>query len=420
MFCIKNIMVIDPLNKRHEIADILIDDLGQIQTIGKVDQNVQTYDGTGKIAYPGFVDIHVHFRDPGQTYKEDLVSGAKSAIAGGYTHVVCMANTKPIIDDVSLYQANQKRMADLPLNVYQAAAISKGFKGETLTDFAQLKAAGVRMLTDDGIPLKNKDFVLQAMKEAVKYDLPLSFHEEDPTYITNPGINDGIVSEKLGFKGANRMAEIAMIERDIALAKETGATINVQHISSKEGVALIKEAKLAGLHIHAEACPHHFTLTEDDILKYGSLAKMNPPLRCEADRLAIMEALKENVIDIIATDHAPHSQAEKSQPLLKCPSGIIGLETAYCLANEMLVRNHYLDEEALINRMAVQPGALIGIRAALDIGKKANLVIVDPNKEHTIKSFASKSNNSPFIGRNCIGKVWMTIAKGKIVYHDEF
>lgn len=420
MFCIKNIKVIDPLNQRHEIADILIGDDGNIKTIGKVEDNVQSFDGTGKIAYPGFVDIHVHFRDPGQTYKEDLISGANSAIVGGYTHVVCMANTKPIIDNVNLYQANQTKMETLPLNVYQAAAISQEFKGETLTDFAGLKDAGVRMLTDDGIPLKNKNFVQKAMEEAVKYDLPLSFHEEDPSYITYPGINEGKISAQLCFKGADRMAEIAMIKRDIALAKETGATINVQHISSKEGVALIKQAKMDGLNVHAEACPHHFTLNEEAVLKYGSLAKMNPPLRQEEDRIAIIEALKENVIDIIATDHAPHSREEKSQPLLKCPSGIIGLETAYCLANEILVKNHYLDEESLIERMAIQPGALIGIRAALDIGQKANIAIVDPNKRYTIKSFASKSSNSPFLGRECIGKVWMTIAKGEIVYHDEF
>lgn len=420
MFCIKNIKVIDPLNQRHEIADILIDDDGNIKTIGKVEDNVQSFDGTGKIAYPGFVDIHVHFRDPGQTYKEDLISGANSAIVGGYTHVVCMANTKPIIDNVNLYQANQTKMETLPLNVYQAAAISQEFKGETLTDFAGLKDAGVRMLTDDGIPLKNKNFVQKAMEEAVKYDLPLSFHEEDPSYITYPGINEGKISAQLCFKGADRMAEIAMIKRDIALAKETGATINVQHISSKEGVALIKQAKMDGLNVHAEACPHHFTLNEEAVLKYGSLAKMNPPLRQEEDRIAIIEALKENVIDIIATDHAPHSREEKSQPLLKCPSGIIGLETAYCLTNEILVKNHYLDEESLIERMAIQPGALIGIRAALDIGQKANIAIVDPNKRYTIKSFASKSSNSPFLGRECIGKVWMTIAKGEIVYHDEF
>lgn len=420
MFCIKNIKVIDPLNQRHEIADILIDDDGNIKTIGKVEDKVQSFDGTGKIAYPGFVDIHVHFRDPGQTYKEDLISGANSAIVGGYTHVVCMANTKPIIDNVNLYQANQTKMETLPLNVYQAAAISQEFKGETLTDFAGLKDAGVRMLTDDGIPLKNKNFVQKAMEEAVKYDLPLSFHEEDPSYITYPGINEGKISAQLCFKGADRMAEIAMIKRDIALAKETGATINVQHISSKEGVALIKQAKMDGLNVHAEACPHHFTLNEEAVLKYGSLAKMNPPLRQEEDRIAIIEALKENVIDIIATDHAPHSREEKSQPLLKCPSGIIGLETAYCLTNEILVKNHYLDEESLIERMAIQPGALIGIRAALDIGQKANIAIVDPNKRYTIKSFASKSSNSPFLGRECIGKVWMTIAKGEIVYHDEF
>jgi len=210
-----------------------------------------------------------------------------------------------------------------------------------------------------------------------------------------------------------------MIKRDIELARETKATINIQHISSLESLKLVKKAKMEGLNIHAEACPHHFTLTEQAVLTHGSLAKMNPPLRKEEDRLAICEALKDGTIDIIATDHAPHSLEEKNRPLLQAPSGILGLETAYALANEILVRNNYLDDTSLIERMALNPGKLVGIRTALDIGALANLVIVDPNQPWIVENFKSKSQNSPFLHRKMQGQVMLTIAKGKIVYKIE-
>lgn len=413
MFKFKNIHVIDPLNNRDEITDLYIDNNGNI-----VEQCIvlQEIDGTGKIACPGFVDVHVHFRDPGQTYKEDLYTGSLCAITGGYSHVVCMANTVPVIDDVDLYNKNSDKMKDLPLNVYQAVAISKGFKGKELTDMKALKKAGAIFFTDDGLPLKDGLFVKEAMKQAKELEIPLSFHEEDPTYIGKAGVNEGKISKQLGFVGASRLAEIEISKRDIELAKLTGATINIQHISSKEAVELVRIAKKEGLNVHAEACPHHFTLTEDAVLIYGSLAKMNPPLREEEDRLAICEGLKDGTIDIIATDHAPHSDEEKSKELMSCPSGILGLETAYSLANEMLVDKGYLTYQSLIERMSINPGQLIGIRCALDLGKPANMVIIDPNEEWIYEKSVSKSNNSPFLNRKMKGKVIMTFAKGKCVY----
>ena len=413
MLKIKNIQVIDPLNNRNEITDICIDDNGCIVKECEVNEEI---DGTGKIAYPGFVDIHVHFRDPGQTYKEDLYTGSKCAITGGYSHVVCMANTVPVIDNVELYKDNSDKMKDLPLNVYQAAAISKGFKGEELTDMKALKEAGVNFFTDDGLPLKDGDFVKSAMIKAKELHVPLSFHEEDPQYIGKAGVNEGKISKQLGFVGASRLAESEISKRDIELARVTGATINIQHISSKEAVELVREAKKEGIDVHAEACPHHFTLTEDAVLVHGSLAKMNPPLREVEDRIAICEGLKDGTIDIIATDHAPHSDEEKSKELMSCPSGILGLETAYALANEMLVNQGYLNEVSLIERMAINPGKLIGVRCALDLDKPANMVIVDPKEEWIYEESVSKSNNSPFLNRKMIGKVIMTFAKGKCVY----
>jgi len=420
MLVIKNIHLIDPLNQRDEITNIQINEEGILHALGdfEINEKDEIIDGTNQIACPGFVDIHVHFRDPGQTYKEDIESGSKAAIAGGYTHVVCMANTVPVIDDLNLYQENQHKMDKMPLHVYQSAAISKKFAGQELTDMAALKKAGVRLFTDDGLPLKDGNFVRKAMINAAELNVPLSFHEEDPRYIGKAGINDGKISAILGFKGASRDAEIEIIKRDLELAKATGATINIQHISSKEAVQLVREAKQQGIHVHAEACPHHFTLTEDAVLQHGSLAKMNPPLREEADRLAIIDGLKDGTIDIIATDHAPHSKEEKDKPLLACPSGIIGLETAYALANEILVSQGYLTQVQLIEKMSVNPARLINIRAALDIGKEANMTIIDPNKQWIVQKFASKSQNSPFFGRLCKGKVIATIAKGKIVYHE--
>lgn len=413
MLKIKNIRVIDPLNDRNEISDLYIDENGYLRSEGNATEEI---DGTGKIAYPGFVDIHVHFRDPGQTYKEDLKTGSNAAIRGGYSHVVCMANTVPVIDNVELYQTNQEKMEDLPLNVYQAVAISKGFKGCELTDMEALKEAGAIFFTDDGLPLKDGNFVKEAMIEAHRLNIPLSFHEEDPTYIGKAGVNEGKISKQLGFVGASRLAESEITKRDIAIAKETGATINIQHISSKEAVELVRQAKAEGIHIHAEACPHHFTLTEDAVLIHGSLAKMNPPLREEADRIAICKGLKDGTIDIIATDHAPHSDEEKSKELMSCPSGILGLETAYSLANEMLVEKGYLNEVTLIERMAINPGQLIGIRCALDINELANMVIVDPKATWIYEKSVSKSNNSPFLNRQMTGQVVMTFAKGKKVF----
>lgn len=413
MLKIRNIHIIDPLNKRDEIGDLFIDDNGYLRSEGNATKEI---DGTSKIAYPGFVDIHVHFRDPGQTYKEDLQTGSNAAIRGGYSHVVCMANTVPVIDSVELYKSNQEKMKNLPLNVYQAVAISKGFKGAELTDMHALKEAGAIFFTDDGLPLKDGNFVREAMKMARELNVPLSFHEEDPAYIGKAGVNEGKISQQLGFVGASRLAESEITKRDIELAKMTGATINIQHISSKEAVDLVRKAKSDGLNVHAEACPHHFTLTEDAVLIHGSLAKMNPPLREEEDRIAICEGLKDGTIDIIATDHAPHSDEEKNKELMSCPSGILGLETAYSLANEMLVQKGYLDDVSLIERMAINPGKLIGVRCALDMDELVNMVIVDPRATWVYENSVSKSNNSPFLNREMTGQVVMTFAKGKKVF----
>ena len=286
MILIKNARVMDPESGFDQVTDILLDGK-RIRQIGKVDDVSgieQVIDASGMIAAPGLIDVHVHFRDPGFTYKEDLQTGSAAAAAGGFTTVVCMANTKPVVDSVDIYKEIEDRCEQLPIKVWQAAAVSKGFEGKELTDMDALYEAGVRGFTDDGIPLMDEKLVEEAMKKAKELDVPISLHEEDPAYIKQPGVNQGKVSEQLNYGGASYLAEAVMVKRDCELAVKTGAKVDIQHISSGVAVDYVKEAKEKGANVYAEASPHHFTLTEEAVLKYGTLARMNPPLRTEEDR----------------------------------------------------------------------------------------------------------------------------------------
>ena len=286
MILIKNARVMDPESGFDQVTDILLDGK-RIRQIGKVDDVSgieQVIDASGMIAAPGLIDVHVHFRDPGFTYKEDLQTGSAAAAAGGFTTVVCMANTKPVVDSVDIYKEIEDRCEQLPIKVWQAAAVSKGFEGKELTDMDALYEAGVRGFTDDGIPLMDEKLVEEAMKKAKELDVPISLHEEDPAYIKQPGVNQGKVSEQLNYGGASYLAEAVMVKRDCELAVKTGAKVDIQHISSGVAVDYVEEAKEKGANVYAEASPHHFTLTEEAVLKYGTLARMNPPLRTEEDR----------------------------------------------------------------------------------------------------------------------------------------
>lgn len=335
MILIKNARVMDPESGFDQVTDILLDGK-RIRQIGKVDDVSgieQVIDASGMIAAPGLIDVHVHFRDPGFTYKEDLQTGSAAAAAGGFTTVVCMANTKPVVDSVDIYKEIEDRCEQLPIKVWQAAAVSKGFEGKELTDMDALYEAGVRGFTDDGIPLMDEKLVEEAMKKAKELDVPISLHEEDPAFIETNGINHGPVSDALGIYGSPSIAEESLVARDCLLALRSGAQVVIQHISSGQSVELVRTFKAMGANLHAEATPHHFTLTDEAVLKYGALAKMNPPLRTENDRLAIIEGLKDGTIDLIATDHAPHSTEEKSRPITQTPSGIIGLGDFPCSRN---------------------------------------------------------------------------------------
>lgn len=389
----------------------------------KIEQSEEciVYDCTGKYIGPGLVDVHVHFRDPGFTYKEDIESGSAAAAKGGFTSVILMANTKPAVDNEETIQYVLDKGRKTGIHVYTCANVTKGMKGEELTDFGTLLKAGAIGFTDDGVPLLEEELVRNAMKMAVENDAVLSFHEEDPQYITNNGINRGKASEHFGIGGSDRQAEISMVKRDLTLALETGAKVNFQHLSTKEAIDLIREAKKLpeGKNIHAEATPHHIALTELDVITHGTLGKMNPPLRTEEDRQAILSGLMDGTIDLIATDHAPHAKEEKDKPITEAPSGILGLETAFAIANKELIKGKNMDFLQLFCKMSLNPAELYGTNAGkIAEGGPADLVVFDSEKEWEIEKFASKSQNSPFKNEKLVGKIELTMCQGEILYDE--
>lgn len=424
---IRNIRLINPGTGTDEMVDMLISggevtaiDIHAKSTIREI-QADEVINGRGLIAAPGLVDVHVHFRDPGFTYKEDIHTGALSAAKGGFTTVVMMANTKPAIDNKEVLKQVLDKAKEEKIRIFSVGNVTKGLKGTELTGIAALKAAGAVGLSDDGIPIMDEGLLKEAFIKARELDLPVSLHEEDPGYIENNGINKGFASKELGIGGSDRQAEISMVKRDLKTAVETGVKLDIQHISTKEAVGLVREAKKESKDIHAEATPHHFSLTEEAVLTYGSLAKMNPPLRTEEDRMAIIEGLKDGTIDMIATDHAPHSKEEKGKPLTEAPSGIIGLETALALGITNLVDKGYLTMMELIDRMSTGPAKMYGFNAgSVNIGSPADIVIFDPNEEWIVEDFVSRSCNSPFIDWRLKGKVKYTICGGEIVYKDRY
>lgn len=383
-------------------------------------KEVEEIDLNGQCVVPGLVDVHVHFRDPGFTHKEDIYTGAKAAARGGFTTVVLMANTKPAVDNAETLEYVLNKGKETDIRIHTCANVTKGLKGEELTDMEALSALGAAGFTDDGIPLMNEELLRMALQRAAKCHKPVSMHEENPTLITNNGVNAGRASAHFHIGGSPREAEISMVERDLRIAVEENADLSIQHISTKEAVELVRQAKKKSPHIFAEATPHHFTLTEDAVIAHGTLAKMNPPLREEADRLAIIEGLKDGTIDMIATDHAPHSIDEKAKPLTEAPSGIIGLETSLSLGIRELVNKGYLSMSELIRKMSCAPAKLYRLDAGyLAEGGPADLVVFDPHKEWVADAFTSKAVNSPFVGEAMPGVISYTICGGKIVYRGD-
>lgn len=423
MLLIKNGYVIDPQNNLEGKMDILVEN-GKIKEIASVinqeNNTCNIIDVAGYIVSSGLVDVHVHFRDPGFTYKEDIFSGAQAALRGGFTSVVLMANTKPAVDNEETLKYIMEKGRQTSLKVYTCAAVTKGLAGKELVDIKALRQSGAAGFTDDGIPIIDTALLDQAMRLVAECGVPISLHEENPALITNNGINRGKASAHFGIGGSPREAEYSLIARDLEIALKTGVILNIQHISTKEGVALIREAKKRGKNIYAEATPHHFSLTEEAAITYGTLAKMNPPLREEEDRRAIIEGLRDGTIDIIATDHAPHSKEEKERPLTEAPSGIIGLETALPLALTNLVGKEGFSIGDIITLMSCNPAKLYGLKAGtLSVGSAADIVIFDATQVRKAGNYVSKSQNSPFTGMDLTGVVKYTIVNGEIVYQDK-
>lgn len=427
MLLIQNAHVMDPYTRLDGRRDLLIGDDGVIVQVARtIDRaavpEARVFDAAGRTVAPGLIDTHVHFRDPGQTAKEDIASGMRAAAVGGFTTVVCMANTLPTCDSVETlrYVQEQAQAAGDFVQVRQACAITKGLRGETLTDFAALLAAGAPGFTDDGVNLTNAALCLAAMEQAVKQDTLLSFHEEERSLVRSPGVNAGSeAARQLGLPGAHPSSEEAMVARDIALALRTGARVVFQHISSGLSVALIRAGKAMGARVYCEVTPHHLSLTEDAVLTHGTYARMNPPLRGEQDRQAILQGLADGTIDLIATDHAPHTAEEKARPFDKAPSGITGLETAFSVCNTYLVQTGVLSKMELLEKMSKNPAEIYGFgQKAIVPGHRAELAVLDWDCEKVYTKYYSKGINTPYTGVALTGAPVCTVMGDHLVGLD--
>lgn len=422
MLLIKNGRVMDPKSGLDQVCDVLVEG----KKIVKIGQNLeaadaQVLDASGLVVAPGLVDIHVHFREPGQTHKEDIHTGALAAAAGGFTTVVMMANTNPTISTVETLREVLESASRENIHIKSVATITENFDGQHLTDFKALLAAGAVGFSDDGIPLTNAGIVRQALIEARKNDTFISLHEEDPNLNGILGFNEHIAKEHFHICGATGVAEYSMIARDVMIAYDAKAHVHIQHLSKAESVKVVEFAQKLGAQVTAEAAPQHFSKTEALLLTKGSNAKMNPPLRLESDRLAVIEGLKSGVISVIATDHAPHHADEKNvEDITKAPSGMTGLETSLSLGLTYLVEAGHLSLMELLEKMTVNPASLYDFNAGfLAEEGPADITIFDPKADRLVSDhFASKAANSPFVGEELKGQVKYTICDGEIVFQD--
>jgi len=375
---------------------------------------------SGLVVAPGLVDMHVHFRDPGFEYKEDILTGAAAAAAGGVTTCCCMPNTMPVTDCVDTIRYIADKAKNAPARVLSYGAVTIGQKGEELTDFVALKVVGAVALSDDGNSLQSANLMRRALKRASEFGLMIISHCEDADMVKNYPLNEGRVSKKLGLRGRPAIAEVLMVMRDAMLAGETDSRVHIAHVSTADSVSIIRKAKEAGIKITAETCPQYFSLTEDEILTQGSLARVNPPLRTTDDIEAIIMGLADGTIDAIASDHAPHSAEEKALPLADAPSGMIGLETSLALALTFLYHTGKVSLDEIVALMSTNPARILRIDAGtLSVGAPADIVIFDPDEEWVVNpdNFKSKARNTPFGGMKLKGRVKYTIYNGEIVYN---
>ena len=418
---IKGSRVIDPKSERDEISDIFISN-GKIidrptrETLAKAD----TIDATGLVASPGLVDLHVHFRVPGETHKETIFSGTSSAAAGGFTSVVCMPNTSPPADTAGTIQYIKDAVdRESIVHVFPTACITVGSEGERLAPTGSLRDAGAVAISDGGKCLQNSGLMRRAVEYANMFNMPVIDHCEDYSLSANGVMNEGLVSTKLGLRGSPTEAEDIMVSRDVILSAKTGAHIHIQHVSSRNAIYIIRRAKSRGVNISAEATPHHMCFSELEVSEFNTNFKMNPPLRSEEDRLAILEGLEDGTIDCIASGHAPHTDYEKDVEFDYAPNGVIGLETALGATLNQLYHSKRLDLTRTLSLLTYKPAQIFNLnKGTLEIGADADVTIFDPECEWTPQSnsFQSKSSNSPWINRTLKGKVIQTFVSGKLVF----
>ncbi len=420
---IKNGNVIDPATNTDAVLDVLVED-GVIKAKAPSisDEADKVIDATGLVVAPGLIDMHVHFRDPGQTHKEDIKTGSKAAAKGGFTTVCCMPNTNPVIDsEETVKYIIDKASEEKYTNVLPVGAVTKGMKGEEITDIATLKAAGICAISEDGKSVMDEEVYAKAMKEAAELNVPVLAHCEEINLVKGGVMNADSNAQKLGLKGITNEVEDIIAQRDINLAEKLGTTLHLCHCSTKDSVEMLKVAKDKGVKVSGEVCPHHFTLTTDDIPSNDANFKMNPPLRTAEDRDALIRGLSEDILEVISTDHAPHSEEEKSKGFEGSPFGIVGLETSVGLTVTNLVKPGHITLKQMIEKMSYNPAKILGIdKGTLKEGSVADITIFDADEEYTVdkNDFESKGKNTPFDGYKLFGKVKYTILDGEIVYND--
>ena len=421
---IKNGRVINPSENLDKVMDIFVEDGIIKEKAESIEKQADTViDAAGCYVMPGLIDLHVHFRDTGLTYKEDIETGSKAAAKGGFTTVCCMPNTKPVVDNVETVKYIIEKGEKTGLtNVLPVGAVTKNMAGVEITDVEELKKAGICAISEDGKSVMNSGVYRKAMKNAAKANVPVLAHCEDINLVEGGVINLGDKSSELGVKGISNAVEDVIAMRDIMLAKETGATLHLCHCSTKDSVEMVKRAKEEGIKVTAEVCPHHFSMCSDDITSNDGNFKMNPPLRAREDMEALIKGLQDDIMDVISTDHAPHSAEEKAKDLEHAPFGIVGLETSVALTVTNLVKKGYLTPMQMAAKMSYNPAKVLGIpKGTLDEGKIADITIINPDKEYTIdvNTFESKGKNTPFDGYKVSGEVEYTILNGKVVYSNK-
>lgn len=417
---IKDGRVINPAEKRDEITDILVQNGMIVEISDNIDVVAdEVINAEGCYVMPGLIDLHVHLRDPGLTYKEDILTGGQSAANGGYTTICCMPNTKPVVDntEVIIYIV-EKAKEKSPVNVLPVGAVTKGMLGKEITNVVAMKEAGICAISEDGKSVMDSRVYREAMRNAAKAEIPVFAHCEDINLVHGGVINMGEKSEEFGVNGISNAVEDIIVARDILLAKETGVALHLCHCSTKDSVEMVRQAKAEGVRVTAEVCPHHFAMCTDDMKEADSNYKMNPPLRAREDMEALIKGLSDDVMDVIATDHAPHSEEEKARPITEAPFGIVGSETAVPLTVTYLLKQGHITPVQMAEKMSYNPAKVLGIdRGDISVGKVADITIINPEKKYVIDvaDFKSKGKNTPFHGMTVYGSVEHTIVAGRIV-----